>query len=294
MRHAYIITAYNNFPVLHTLLRLLDDPRNDIYLHVDRRTTLFDDVAAAGAVRHSRLFLSPRINVYWGHFTQITAILSMLQKAVPNNYSYYHVLSGSDLPLTGQDEIHSFFEKHAGQEFVGFADTYRPDWVTRIHILSRWYGSPNRYARKASRLLGRAFIRLQEAVGYDHTRRGMRREFVIRKGSDWYSISHEFACHLLAKRRVIAHLFRFATIPTEFYCQTILWNSPFRDRIYDLDDELRSSMRLIDWTRGGPYVFREADYDALMRSDRLFARKFDWSVDAAIVTRVHDAVSRRG
>lgn len=37
MKHAYLIIAHNEPDVLKTLLFMLDDERNDIYLHVDVR-----------------------------------------------------------------------------------------------------------------------------------------------------------------------------------------------------------------------------------------------------------------
>ena len=39
MKHAYLIIAHNEWEILHTLLTMLDDERNDIYLHIDRRAT---------------------------------------------------------------------------------------------------------------------------------------------------------------------------------------------------------------------------------------------------------------
>ena len=36
-KHAYLITCYNNFKHLIKLLAALDDARNDIYIHVDKK-----------------------------------------------------------------------------------------------------------------------------------------------------------------------------------------------------------------------------------------------------------------
>ena len=36
-RHAYLILAHHHFGQLRKLISLLDDPRNDIYVHVDRK-----------------------------------------------------------------------------------------------------------------------------------------------------------------------------------------------------------------------------------------------------------------
>ena len=44
--------------------------------------------------------------------------------------------------------------------------------------------------------------------------------------------------------------------------------------------------RLIDWNRGSPYTFRQADFQELMASDCMFARKFDETVDGAIIDEI--------
>ena len=36
--------AHNNFYILEKLLHLLDDPRNDIYVHIDKKVSEFDFV----------------------------------------------------------------------------------------------------------------------------------------------------------------------------------------------------------------------------------------------------------
>lgn len=47
-----------------------------------------------------------------------------------------------------------------------------------------------------------------------------------------------------------------------------------------------AAMRFVDWKRGGPYVFRNSDYEELLNSKMIFARKFDCECDAEIVKRI--------
>lgn len=54
---------------------------------------------------------------------------------------------------------------------------------------------------------------------------------------------------------------------------------------------IRDAMRYIDWTRGNPYIFRSADFEQLMSSDRMFARKFDEKVDFDIVERIFEVLN---
>ena len=37
-KHAYLIMAHNNPYILKKLLNLIDDKRNDIYLHIDKKS----------------------------------------------------------------------------------------------------------------------------------------------------------------------------------------------------------------------------------------------------------------
>lgn len=45
-------------------------------------------------------------------------------------------------------------------------------------------------------------------------------------------------------------------------------------------------MRSIDFQRGTPWIWREEDYEKLLESDMLFARKFDAKVDRNIIEKI--------
>ena len=65
-KHAYLIMAHNNFYCLEKLLLLLDDSRNDIYLHIDKKIKDFDfDYFQNLCVNANVIFPKKRINVTW-------------------------------------------------------------------------------------------------------------------------------------------------------------------------------------------------------------------------------------
>ena len=45
-------------------------------------------------------------------------------------------------------------------------------------------------------------------------------------------------------------------------------------------------MREIDWNRGRPYIWRTDDFDTLISSEKLFARKFDERADSTIIDKI--------
>lgn len=69
----------------------------------------------------------------------------------------------------------------------------------------------------------------------------------------------------------------------ELFMQTVAYNCGFKDKIYP------SNMRFIDWQRGSngnPYTYRAEDYDMLVGSGCLFARKFSQDVDKDVILRL--------
>lgn len=83
---------------------------------------------------------------------------------------------------------------------------------------------------------------------------------------------------------------RFTVSSDEYILQTFLKTVSKKNyRFYNTNDnDYRSIMRLIDWDRGKPYVWRTDDYEELMNSEMLFARKFDRRVDDEIIDRIVD------
>jgi hypothetical protein len=76
--------------------------------------------------------------------------------------------------------------------------------------------------------------------------------------------------------------FRFCHAPDELFFQTILMNSPFRDRTADY-------LRYIDWskTKIHPrFLDTDEDLERLRVSQALFARKIDVATSPVFVERI--------
>lgn len=292
-RHAYLIAAYDDFYLLDCLIELLMDPRNDIYVHIDKKSTSFDEARFMSRWRDAPVWLVPRRPVYWGDFSHVKSILILLRTALQSGkYDYLHLMSGSDLPVRSQKYIHEFFSRNRGKEFVAFTHLgpYQEDWVRFAYPLNHLLRARSKIARAGYSRLRKAALTAQKRMDVDFRRRIPGE---VKYGSDWFSITGELAALLLAREADITCWFRHAFIPSEFFVQTILWNSGLAGRVFDLDDPYRSSMRLIDFSRGSgssPHIWTMADADELARTDRLFARKFDSRVDAEIVERARAQV----
>lgn len=276
MKHAYLIIAHNEYPVLKALLLMLDDERNDIYLHIDQRSTeLYEKIRTFQARKAQLHVLSTRNKVYWGDLSQVETEYLLLETALAQEtYSYYHLLSGTDLPIQTQNYIHSFFQANTGKEFVGYwsGDKHQKDLERKV---SRYYFFTKHLKRNHSKWhiitapCHNFALIIQKIVRFRR-----KQEIEFRKGSQWFSITHNLCQHLIEKKTFVLRRFKYTLCPDEIFVQTILWNSPLKGNIYNPDDNNTGSMRLIDWNRGNPYTWQAQDYSELITSDKLFARKF--------------------
>ena len=70
-KHAYLIMAHHRFDLLKKLIIDLDDERNDIFLHVDKKAKGFNEQELQNSIGHANLICVSRMNVHWGGYSQI-------------------------------------------------------------------------------------------------------------------------------------------------------------------------------------------------------------------------------
>ncbi|WP_051199903.1 glycosyltransferase [Butyrivibrio sp. FCS006] len=286
-KHAYLIMAHNDFESLQYLLKAIDDKRNDIYLHIDKKTTYVDYEEIKGWVKKSGFFCVPRINVRWGHLSQVKCELLMLKMATSmSQYHYYHLLSGIDFPLKSQDQIHEYLDSQ-NKEFIEYhhCGDSGDDFTYKIKYyfpLMRWCGKGEFNGPGKKRALLRKMLEIQWELlewqkrhGVDRTRKLASLEIV--KGSNWFTITDDFARYLVAIRKRVFQKCRFTNGADEIFIGTVALNSRFKDRVCNND------LRKIDWNRGTPYEYTYEDLQELRASDCFFARKISYSREPELV-----------
>lgn len=279
-RHAYLIMAHTNFDQLQALVDLLDDARNDIYLHIDKKVQTLPVITT----QKSGLFMTERVNVMWGGYSQIRCEMTLFRAAAEGHYQYYHLISGMDLPLKTQDDIHQFFLENNGKEFMELlpvsGDNHKLRSRTQYyHLLADIAGSGQDLRGKGLRTLNRTLVSLQKAL---HIR---RKDIVaLYKGANWVSITDGMVHYLLSQEEILHKQFRMSFCADEMFLQSIAMASPLHGNITG------ETMRAIDWERGRPYTYRAEDVPALLASAGLWGRKFDRRADPEAIQAVVDAL----
>ena len=288
MGHAYLIAAHHQMQLLHVLLQLIDDERNEIYLHVDKKCKEFNEEEFEKKIHKAKIHFLKRRSVTWGGYSLIQLELDLLKESTRTYHDVYHLISGADLPLKTQDEIYNFFDTHKGMQVVSYDyETNMSDITNRMaqyRVFQDVYGNKKNFLFKVDALS----IRLQRFIGINRIKNITE---PIKKGANWFSITHEFAEYVISKEKEIRSKYKFTRCCDEVFLQTLLYNSSYSSKVY-FDEEANRcyNMRYVDFQRGNPYVFRISD-EALLKSRReLFARKFDYEIDKSIIFDMRDEI----
>ena len=270
---AYVISAYTNLDQVARLVRVLGG-REAIAVHVDRKTNdreferLRHDVSDLREVA-----LLERHACHYRGFGHVRATLKGIDDVLARSSDFSHLvlLTGQDYPIKPVAEIQSFLAERRDSSFMGINALPSPLWsphggLDRIdyrHV--HWRG---RHVRLPGR---RAFPRGLRPFG----------------GGAYWCLSRacvELVAEFVVERRDVVRFFQHVDVPDEIFFQTIVMNSELASTV------VNDNLRYVDWSRGRrPAVLDTNDLDALRASPKLFARKFDTRVDAAVL----DAIDAR-
>lgn len=269
MKIAHLVLAHKNPRQLAGLIRLLDHPGFDFYIHLDRKV----DIHAFSLLKKypNVYFIRRRIAVKWGGYGTIAATLAGFREIDPLKYAYINVMSGQDMPLKTPAEIYGHFRENQGTEFITCL-RLRDEWNEALpRIMSYHFINWKIYGKH----------RLERLVNMFMPSRRFPDGFVPVGRSNWFALSAaavQYILDFVDRRPGFVQYFKYCWGADEIMFPTIIYNSSFRYRI-------RENLLHVEWPEGcaHPKIFTRADFPALQNSDKLFARKFDEETDRGII-----------
>lgn len=276
-KHAYCIIAHNEPEILATLIRLIDDERNDIFILIDKKAP--QNITNHLATTRAGLNIIKPMSIDWGGLSLVKAEIEILRAAMANGpYIIYHIISGADLPIKDQDYIHHYVQQHPNTEFIAYSegktDLKDLERKTRYyHFCYTFTKHSNPLVCTLANVIDRLLIRIQRLMG-------IRRKYpyILKKGTNWCSITHDLCKFIISQSRDIVRIFNHTCAPDEFFIQSIAYSSPFVNHLHKTANMEKACMREIDWERGYPYVWGTedtySDLNYLLETDSFFARKF--------------------
>lgn len=253
MKQAYLIIAHGNYNQLERLVAYLDDEDTDIYIHINKLVDMPDMEAIKNKGKQSNVYFTERVNVVWGEYGILEAMLVALREANKRyRYDYYHVLTGVDLPIKSKKSIKAFLENNEyknnseGRYKTNYVyiDEFMlkstRDRVSKYNILIKYWRNKRKIVSRIARGINKIWCIIQDAFRID---RFKNCDFIIYKGAPWWSITNDFAEFILNNITWIKDNFTYMTFGAdEFAVQTLIMNSDFKDSLWNVPDKTRNNM----------------------------------------------------
>jgi hypothetical protein len=270
MRQAVLILAHKNEKQICDIINYLGEDF-EFYIHIDKKSKMNLKKIIMGK---NNIHVFRKYVVNWAGSNIIKATLFLSKKALEDTRNkYFHLISGQDFPVKTGDYFYNkldtsksylkYFEmpiKRWGNgggmdriEQYHFYDVF--DVKTRIgeKIIEKLTELQRRYGIKKKKTLSIFFEKLYG-------------------GSQFWSLTRDCLQYVVdCTNKSIIKCIRFTKIIDEIYFQTVLLNSKYADNI------VNDNLRYIDWTlgrRGFPAFLDKTDYDKIILSNKIFARKF--------------------
>lgn len=295
-KHAYLIMAHGSYEQLGFLISLLDHDKNDIFLHIDKKSSFseLDQQKLQGQVEKSQLIFVPRVAVYWGGYSQVEAEMSLFKTAYQyGDYCFYHLLSGIDLPLHSQETIHSFFEQHLDKIFLTMmtleGDKENIDRLKYYHLFGRLTPRtfPGVFGKAFFKVYRHTEVFLQKILGINRLK---RENLTPIKAANWGSFPHDIVKLVVSSEKQIEQTFQYSFLGDEVFIPHLLYQQGLLGRLYDdslshdRKEDFQGNLRYINWWDGNPYTWTSSgeDKSALLDAREkgyLFSRKFNIESD---------------
>lgn len=274
--HAYLIMVHEKPDFLKILLQRIDNPNNEIYIHIDSKASGFDEVEVKKWTFYSEIHFIKSQSVTWGAYSQIEVEMNLLEEAILSNYEYYHLISGIDFPLKESNEIITFFEHNKGKEFIQFQNKNLSK--KNLNRVRYFYPFQEYIGKKKNFLWGiqKFLVLIQKVFHIDRTKKNTAFS-QFQMGANWFSITHGLAKYVVSKKMDIKRTFKHTINGDELFLQTIVVNSRFDNDLYhmEFDNSTESNTRFVKWEDDTPVILTERYYTRLKTGEECFARKFD-------------------
>ena len=284
MRIVFIVAAHKLPEQLSRLVKRLAVRGHSVLIHVDKKTKQSDFTEMLGgcAGAPNTQFMSSRHTCYWCGFGTVLATIDGLRAAVQLNtdFDFVFYLTGQCYPLISMAGIEAKLQEIGEQSIISCFPMPIPWWPN-----GGMDNLQNRHFRIGSRLViapapGSSWGR--KLLNLIFQRRPYLRGLQPFYGSAFWVLHRsavDFVLNFLRSRPDVLHYYKYSLIPDEMIFNTIIGNS---------DLPIINDGPHYIWFQpnntGHPDILTAADYPTLLQSNKMFARKFDQTIDESILT----------
>ena len=270
-KFAILIITYSSPVQTKRLIQSLNNGDFDFYVHLDKKV----DVET-----HRDLFNIPnvyfvnnRIDIKWAGYTTAEAALSGIRQIVSTGikYDFINLITGQDYPIKSAAYISRFLTENKGKEYILY-EHFNTGWEEAKRRVEKYHLTDFQFKGK---------YLVENVINFVAPKRKFPVKMELYGKETFWTLSLECATYVvnyIDGNPKLRRFLRYTWGSDEFIFQTIIMNSPFRNKV------VNKNYRYIVWPAGGsrPNVLVTADFDNIMASDALFGRKFDINKDENI------------
>ena len=283
---AILITAYKNFHHIKYLIDFFDDDFV-FYIHICQKSIITKSELENITNDKRVIFITRKYSGNWGGLNQLESILTLAEEAIKNqDIEYVHLMSGQDFPIRSCERIKYFLQENKGKQFIRYAELPIKDWkyngglgrLTYYHFYDLF-----NHKSMLGAMTNRALLLIQKIIRINRNISCLPKLY---GGSAWWTLSLDCLKYIVAYKKInplFWEKFKHTFAPGEMYIHTIIMNSPFKENVVNND------LRFIEWVfRNGnsPANLDESDYDRIIESNKLFARKIEYPISEKLMSRL--------
>ena len=280
---AYLILAHGDSQQVLNLAERLSTNNARVYVHLDAKAPAIDyDKLHRSHLVH---LVENRVEVFWGGFSMVEATLNLAAEAFKDDaIDRFVLLSGACWPTKGALEIERALSCDRDYLSIGARPVDEGhrffSRFSRFHLMDSNFGSPkSRGNAKDQKYLSDFLSSLVPRKWSDW--------FEVFVGANWWALRRPTIEKILLypDRERVQEFMRYCANPDEAYFQTIAMllvkegcfsRSQFMDNLHYVDFSKRGRVG------GLPKVLDETDFESIVSSGKLFARKFAPHVSDAL------------
>ncbi len=280
MKQIVLILCHKNSQQLNLLLNQLEHENIIILIHLDKKTPKREFIEVVKQFKNVE-FIEKRINIGWGSFSQIQAIIELIDEVSKRNidYSHCHLISGEDALIQSPKKLIDFFSSHPDQSYINhyILPDSRLAKGGLFRVLDYHFGKSKKNHQLISRIWTKSLELLMNKIVIKilpFLRKKLNHPLYA--GSAWWSLSKEHLCFVLKyinDNPNFVKMFKTSRCGDELFFQSILLNSNQKDKM------INNNYRFIRWGehhKGSPDYLINDDIDEVKKKDVFFARKIDF------------------
>jgi hypothetical protein len=282
MKMALIIFAHKQPDQIERFIKRMHHPSFDFYIHLDKKISI-DSFIFLEKIENV-FFIRNRKEVIWASHRFTEAILNSTEEVLASNRSYDFVgtFSGQDYPVQSAEAIANYYANRLNHSFFSMEESDSFWWSHAITRINKYHFTYFKFrGRYRLQFIVNALLPKRAFPIFDQLYGG--------PNGSWWTLSTDCASYLvdfMNKNKRLQRFAKYTWCSDEFLIATIIMNSIFKNSV------INDCGRYIDWSQGGanPKILRVGDFESIISSNKLFARKFDLSIDASILNKIDQRI----